>query len=192
MSLHSRRTSELCVVVGTGGSTSPLCAGRALTPSDMRWRPDRSSAVAPLRCQDAGQHLAPAGLQHGLSSLVWQRALQWPPLYRHFTHMPAVSEGRFLSVVFAGSKGTCICICIHISKWTSKHCLAFTLFFNIYFCIWLRQIFFVVCGLLSSGGTGASLPPDMWNFRSWPGIKPVSPALEGRFLTTREVPSIQS
>ena len=35
----------------------------------------------------------------------------------------------------------------------------------------------------SNCGTWASLPHDIWNL-SGPGIKPVFPALEGRFLTT--------
>ena len=46
----------------------------------------------------------------------------------YFTHVPGVSGERFLLVVFAGSEGTCICVCIHISKLTFKHCLAFTSF----------------------------------------------------------------
>lgn len=42
------------------GARSLLCAGLVLTPSDIRWRPDRSSTVASLRCHPCtGQYLAP-------------------------------------------------------------------------------------------------------------------------------------
>lgn len=96
--------------------------------------------------------LAPAGLQHGLS-LVWQRALQWPPLCRHFTHMPAVSEGDSCQWCLLGQRYMYLCLYPY-QQMDLQTLFSIHSFFNIYFCIWLHQIFFVVCGLLSSGGTG--------------------------------------
>ena len=50
-------------------------------------------------------------------------------------------------------------------------------------------------GELSSCGTGASLPLSMWDLPE-PGIKPVTPALAGKFVTTeppgKSLPSLNS
>ena len=138
------------------GARSLLCAGLVLTPSDIRWRPDRSSTVASLRCHPCtGQYLAPRWTSAWLFLSSYDRGCCSGHPCTDISHTCLECLERFLLVVFAGSEGTCICVCIHISKLTFKHCLAFTSFFNIYLSIWLCQIFFAVCGLLSSCGIGA-------------------------------------
>ena len=61
--------------------------------------------------------------------------------------------------------------------------LFISIFFSIYlFHFWLHGVLAEAHRILCCG-TWAYLPCGMWDLGSPPGIEPVSPALEGRFLT---------